>query len=148
MAEDQYGFAALHPRLAAQRERLARVAAASAQLERNEKGTKGLSGESAAEDDLSVDVSDMDGDIAMGGTGTGQDEGDLGMTADGKRKRLRKKKIEGYDREDPFIDDSEMAWQEHAAASKDGFFVYSGPLIPEGEKVAIEKYVAPHFVCL
>jgi hypothetical protein len=87
-------------------------------------------------------VSDMDGDIAMGGTGTGQDENDLGMTADGKRKRLRKKKIEGYDREDPFIDDSEMAWQEHAAASKDGFFVYSGPLVPEGEKVSIEKYVS------
>lgn len=139
MAEEQYGFAALHPRLAAQRERLARVAAASAQLERNEKGAKGISS-GDTEDDLSVDVSDMDGDIAM--SGMAQEDGeDLGMTADGKRKRIRKKKTEGYDREDPFIDDSEMAWQEHAAASKDGFFVYSGPLIPEGEKVTIEKYV-------
>jgi hypothetical protein len=139
MAEEQYGFAALHPRLAAQRERLARVAAASAQLERNEKGVKGISA-GDTEDDLSVDVSDMDGDVAMGGMGKDDPE-DLGMTADGKRKRVRKKKIEGYDREDPFIDDSEMAWQEHAAASKDGFFVYSGPLVPEGEKVTIEKYV-------
>lgn len=139
MAEEQYGFAALHPRLAAQRERLARVAAASAQLERNEKGAKGISA-GDTEDDLSVDVSDLDGDIAMSGMGK-EDGEDLGMTADGKRKRVRKKKIEGYDREDPFIDDSEMAWQEHAAASKDGFFVYSGPLIPEGEKVTIEKYV-------
>ncbi|KAK2757905.1 hypothetical protein FQN54_004311 [Arachnomyces sp. PD_36] len=144
MAEEQYGFAALHPRLAAQRERLARVAAASAQLERNEKGAKGLSA-GDTEDDLSVDVSDMDGDIAMTGMGGGDkdDTEGLGLTADGKRQRVRRKKIEGYDREDPFIDDSEMAWQEHAAASKDGFFVYSGPLVPEGEKVSIEKVNPP-----
>ncbi|EAU31081.1 predicted protein [Aspergillus terreus NIH2624] len=31
------------------------------------------------------------------------------------------------------------AWQEQAAASKDGFFVYSGPLVPEGEKVQVER---------
>lgn len=142
MAEEQYGFAAMHPRLAAQRERLARVAAATAQLERNEKGAKGLTA-GDTEDDLSVDVSDLDGDVAMSGMGKDDGEEDLGMTADGKRKRVRRKKIEGYDREDPFIDDSEMAWQEHAAASKDGFFVYSGPLVPEGEKVTIEKYVLP-----
>jgi hypothetical protein len=35
-----------------------------------------------------------------------------------------------------------MAWQEQAAASKDGFFVYSGPLVPEGEKVQVERLVS------
>lgn len=150
MAEEKYGFAALHPRLAAQRERLARVAAAGAALEKNEKGGKGGSAIDSAEEDLSLDAerdSDADGDIAMGGTGTGAgtngagSEADMGLTADGKKKRTRKKKIEDYDRDDPFVDDSELAWQEQAAASKDGFFVYSGPLVPEGEKVQVERYV-------
>lgn len=155
MAEEQYGFAALHPRLAAQRERLARVAAASAALEKTEKGAKGISAGESAEEDLSVDVepeSDLDADISMeasgvgltGGNAVGSETG-LGMTADGKKKRTRKKKIEDYDRDDPFVDDSELAWQEHAAASKDGFFVYSGPLVPEGEKVQVERYCGFRF---
>jgi hypothetical protein len=137
LAEEKYGFAALHPRLAAQKERLARVAAAGAALEKNEKG--GAARESADED-LSVDIdrdSDVDGDVAMGGTElTGADE-----KGDGKKKR-RRKKMEDYDRDDPFVDDSEMVWQEQAAASKDGFFVYSGPLIAEGEKIQVERYVS------
>lgn len=160
MAEEKYGFAALHPRIAAQKERLARMAAASAALEKNEKGGKGTSAGESAEEDLSVDVdrdSDADGDVTMGGTGAGVNGAgnglDLGLTAEGKKKRTRKKKIEDYDRDDPFVDDSELAWQEHAAASKDGFFVYSGPLVPEGEKVQVERLVAnlfyfcPHFFC-
>ncbi|KAF5014858.1 hypothetical protein F66182_14016, partial [Fusarium sp. NRRL 66182] len=48
LAEEKYGFAALHPRIAAQKERLARVAAASAALEKDEKG--GSARESAEED--------------------------------------------------------------------------------------------------
>jgi hypothetical protein len=136
LAEEKYGFAALHPRLAAQKERLARVAAASAALEKNEKGG---SARESADEDLSVDIdreSDVDGDVAMGGTElTGPEE-----KGDGKKKR-RRKKMEDYDRDDPFVDDSEMVWQEQAAASKDGFFVYSGPLIAEGEKIQVERYV-------
>lgn len=145
MAEEQYGFAALHPRLAAHKERLARVAAAGAALERNEKGGKGLSAGESADEDLSLDVdrdSDLDGDVAMGGVGVNAAATTNGATgtdaSDGKKKR-RKKKMEEYDRDDPFVDDSELAWQEHAAASKDGFFVYSGPLVPEGEKVQVER---------
>jgi len=138
LAEEQYGFAALHPRLAAHKERLARVAAAGAALERNDKGKS--AGESA-EEDLSLDVdrdSDMDGDITMGGAGNGTN-GAPSEASDGKRRR--RKKVEEYDRDDPFVDDSEMAWQEQAAASKDGFFVYSGPLVPEGDKVQVERLV-------
>ncbi|KAL3704118.1 HIR complex subunit [Talaromyces marneffei ATCC 18224] len=134
LAEEKYGFAALHPRIAAQKERLARVAAASAALENNEKSG---SARESAEEDLSVDIdrdSDPDGDISMGGVGLTAPE----EPSDGKKKR-RKKKIEEYDRDDPFVDDSELVWQEQAAASKDGFFVYSGPLIAEGEKVQVER---------
>lgn len=136
LAEEKYGFAALHPRLAAQKERLARVAAASAALEKNEKG--GGAARESADEDLSVDIDreSDDGDVAMGGTElTGADE-----KGDGKKKRRRK--IEEYDRDDPFVDDSEMVWQEQAAASKDGFFVYSGPLVPEGERVQVERCVS------
>ena len=48
-----------------------------------------------------------------------------------------------YDKDDGFIDDSEMAWEEQAAAVKDGFFVYSGPLVPPGGKAEVEKYAFP-----
>lgn len=143
LAEEQYGFAALHPRLAAHQERLARVAALGAALERNEKGGKGIEAESADED-LSLDVdrdSELDGDVAMGGMGStlaGSTNGTAGADDDDGTKK-RRKKVEEYDRDDPFVDDSELVWQEQAAASKDGFFVYSGPLVPEGEKVQVER---------
>ncbi|KAJ9487920.1 hypothetical protein VN97_g5396 [Penicillium thymicola] len=139
LAEEQYGFAALHPRLAAHKARMARVAAAGAALERNDKNAKGISAGESADEDLSLDAerdSDMDGDVPMGGTGTGTN-GAPSEASDGKKKR--RKKVEEYDRDDPFVDDTEMVWQEQAAASKDGFFVYSGPLVPEGEKVQVER---------
>jgi hypothetical protein len=145
LAEEQYGFAALHPRLAAHKDRLARVAAEGAALERSDKSLKGISAGESADEDLSLDVdrdSDLDGDISMGGAGTGTN-GVQSEASEGKKKR--RKKVEEYDRDDPFVDDSEMAWQEQAAASKDGFFVYSGPLVPEGEKVQVERYVLHFF---
>jgi hypothetical protein len=145
LAEEQYGFAALHPRLAAHTARLARVAAAGAALERNDKNAKGISAGESADEDLSLDAerdSDVDGDVTMGGTGLGTN-GAPSEASDGKKKR--RKKVEEYDRDDPFVDDSEMVWQEQAAASKDGFFVYSGPLVPEGEKVQVERYALKVF---
>jgi len=45
-----------------------------------------------------------------------------------------------YDVEDPFIDDSEALMEQVAAESKDGLFVYSGPLIAEGERAKIDKF--------
>lgn len=54
-------------------------------------------------------------------------------------KKKRRVQREYYDIEDPFIDDTEAVWEANAALSKDGFFVYSGPLVPEGKKVRIEK---------
>ncbi|EEB09360.1 histone promoter control protein Hpc2 [Schizosaccharomyces japonicus yFS275] len=55
-----------------------------------------------------------------------------------KRKRRRYADLY-YDRSDPFIDDTELYIEEMAAASKDGFFVFSGPLVAEGEKIRIER---------
>ncbi|KAL5000831.1 hypothetical protein BDV10DRAFT_161513, partial [Aspergillus recurvatus] len=136
LAEEQYGFAALHPRLAAHKERMARVAAAGAALERNDRLGRGISAGESADEDLSFDAerdSEVDGDGAISAAAAKTNE-----PADGTKKR-RRRKIEEYDRDDPFVDDSEMVWQEQAAASKDGFFVYSGPLVPEGDKIQVER---------
>ncbi|KAI8631561.1 HPC2-domain-containing protein [Xylariaceae sp. FL1651] len=122
MAEEQYGWDALHPRQAEHKARKARIAAASAALAQNDSSREG--------DEMSVDESDNDdSNIEMGGT-SGPDK-----AIDGKPvKKKRHFKEDQYDREDDFVDDSELLWEEQAAASRDGFFVYSGPLIPEVEK--------------
>ncbi|MCJ1224151.1 hypothetical protein MMC12_000795 [Toensbergia leucococca] len=147
MAEEQYGFNALHPRLAAQRERLARVAAAGAALENAQKMGRN-SGSGMSTDEMSVDLSEGEtSNVEMGGMGvSGIDmmgDGNGGEGSESTLKKMvpkkRKMKEDQYDKEDPFVDDTELAWEEQAAASKDGFFVYSGPLIPEGEKANVER---------
>lgn len=49
------------------------------------------------------------------------------------------RKIGKYDCEDPFIDDEELLWDEQQVSTKDGFFVYYGPLFEEGSNPKIEK---------
>lgn len=156
MAEERYGFNALHPRLAAQRERLARVAAAGAAIENAHKVARN-SGSGISGDEMSVDLSENDlggddsnmemggtslQDIEMGGLGRSGGEGsEATLVKKAPKKRLMREDY--YDKDDPFVDDTELAWEEQAAASKDGFFVYSGPLVPEGEKAVVERYVGP-----
>lgn len=127
--ERKYGFAALHPRLAARNERKRALAAASNALEKE----AGL----GSVDDMSLDLSEPDSNNETGGN----EEDSANAPTDGRKRR--KKKAEEYDRGDDFIDDTEMAWEESALMAKDGFFVYSGPLVPEPEKVTIERYVFP-----
>ena len=150
LAEERYGFNALHPRLAAQRERLARVAAAGAALENANKN-----GNPGSADDMSVDLSDAEADnsnVEMGGMNdgernagvrSGEETGEAGTV---KKPRKRMMKEDMYDKEDDFIDDTELIWEEQAATSKDGFFVYSGPLIPPGEEPTVERHVSSFFV--
>lgn len=128
LAEEQYGWDALHPRLAAQRDRLARVAAAGAALERN--GSNRESG-----DEMSLDSEGEGSNIEMGGMSDGRTGTDGGAK---KVPRKRKMKEDEYDKDDGFVDDSELLWEEQAAAANDGFFVYSGPLVPEGEKPTLD----------
>lgn len=146
LAEERYGFNALHPRLAAQRERLAKVAAAGAALENANKSA----GNSGSADDMSVDLSDGEADnsnVEMGGMNdrernppkSGEETSEAAVTKKPRRKRMTKEDM--YDKEDDFIDDAEEIWLEQAATSKDGFFVYSGPLIPPGEEPTVERCV-------
>ncbi|KAK4556364.1 HIR complex subunit [Recurvomyces mirabilis] len=124
----KYGRDAINPRAAAHREQLQRIRAAASKLEGG-----------ASADDMSLDLSeagDDDSNAEMGG----MDDDKSGTGADGKAQvRKRRKKVEEYDKEDEFIDDTELAWQEQAAVSKDGFFVYSGPLVPPGEVANVES---------
>ncbi|KFY13755.1 hypothetical protein V492_03049, partial [Pseudogymnoascus sp. VKM F-4246] len=134
LAEERYGWDALHPRLAAQRERLARVAAAGAALEK--------SGHKESGDEMSLDMSDNEGDnsnVEMGGVSDGRTGTDAGAGGAKKVVKKRRMKEDDYDKDDEFVDDSDLLWEEQAAASVDGFFVYSGPLVPEGEKPALER---------
>lgn len=131
--EKKYGFAALHPRLAARNERRRQMAAAGAALENAAGGGGGGGGGSA--DDMSLDLSEPESNAEVGGAG---DEASAGSE---QKARRRRKKAEEYDRNDDFIDDTETAWEEQALMAKDGFFVYSGPLVTEGEKPAVERYV-------
>lgn len=134
LAEERYGWDALHPRLAAHRDRKARIAAATAALEKTGSGRE-------SGDEMSVDLQSGDegSDKEMGGMGTAGKDGKDGGGASGADKPKKKKrnfKEDEYDKDDGFVDDSEMLWEEQAAASRDGFFVYSGPLVPEVEKPA------------
>jgi len=121
MAEEQYGWDALHPRQAEAKARKARIAAAASALEKTDS--------SREDEDMSSDDSDHDdSNVEMGGM-SGADK------PDGKPiKKKRQFKEDEYDKDDGFVDDSEMLWEEQAAASRDGFFVYSGPLVPEPVK--------------
>jgi hypothetical protein len=133
LAEEQYGWDALHPRAAAQRDRLARVAEVSAALERS--GSNRESG-----DEMSLDSEGEGSNVEMGGMSDGRTGTDGGAK---KVVRKRKMKEDEYDKDDGFVDDSEMLWEEQAAAAIDGFFVYSGPLVPEAEKPAADaRYVS------
>ncbi|KAM4057942.1 HPC2 and ubinuclein domain-containing protein [Hirsutella rhossiliensis] len=120
LAEERYGWDALHPRLAANRDRKARIAAAAASLEKVDSGRE-------SGDEMSVDLSD-------GEASNPENGGTSGPDAQAKPKKKRNFKEDQYDVDDDFVDDSEMLWEAQAAASRDGFFVYSGPLVPEVER--------------
>jgi hypothetical protein len=132
--ETKYGLSALNPRLAARRERQRQLALAGAELERQ---ARGGTGSAVDGDDMSLDLSEPEGgsdtDVVMKDAAESKDQQ--------PPTKKRKRKAEDYDRNDDFIDDAELLLEEQALMSKDGFFVYSGPLIEEGEKPAVERYV-------
>ena len=126
LAVQKYGFDAVWPKLAIQRDHLARVAANAAALERKP-------GVTTSNDDMSIDGSDNEAELSA----SSKRRTHAGIEQPVKKKRLTYEDM--YDKDDPFVDDTEMAWEEKAAAVKDGFFVYSGLLVPSGGEASIEK---------
>lgn len=144
MAEEKYGWDALHPRQAANRERKARIAAASAALEKQQSGR-----DSGEEEDQEFNASeDENSNVEMGGMNNngGQTSGADATAPEKPKRKKRNWREDEYDKEDDFVDDSEMLWEEQAAAVKDGFFVYSGPLVPEVAKPAARYATQYHFL--
>jgi hypothetical protein len=139
MAEERYGWDALHPRLAASRERKARIAAATAALEKTGSGGSGRESGEEMDEDILQGSDAGESNVEMGGMGNGTGNGNDAVPAAKPARKKRNFKEDEYDKEDDFVDDSEMLWEEQAAASRDGFFVYSGPLIPEVEKPAASE---------
>lgn len=48
-----------------------------------------------------------------------------------KHQTRMNRKVGKYDYEDPFIDDAELQWEEEITTTKEGFFVYWGPLVDD-----------------
>ena len=152
--EKKYGRDALHPRRAAHRDRMARMAAATAALEKDS-SVAGGSGSAQDGSDLSDVDQDNDQEMEIDSTAeggpvddavNGNHDASSGLqTGKGGRRKRRPNKNE-YNLDDDFIDDAELAWEEQAAVATGGFFVYSGPLVPEGEKPAVERCVQFYFI--
>lgn len=49
------------------------------------------------------------------------------------------RKVGKYDYEDPFIDDEELQWEEEITTTKEGFFVYWGPLVEDRAATSTTK---------
>jgi hypothetical protein len=124
---NKYGRDAINPRAAAHREQLLRIAAEQNRF-------------NDSNDDMSVDLmSEMEGDSNVDMGGMDDEKSNTGLETDGKPVRKRRRKVEEYDKEDDFIDDTELAWEAQALVAKDGFFVYSGPLVPPGQEAQVES---------
>lgn len=93
----------------------------------------------------SIEVTEGDDIVEDEEDGEDEDEEEVDdektTTSPKKRPHSNKGKslIGKYDIEDPFIDDSELLWEEQRAATKDGFFVYFGPLIEKGHYASLER---------
>ncbi|KAK5778777.1 hypothetical protein RI543_003700 [Arxiozyma heterogenica] len=73
-------------------------------------------------------------------TGINTDGDDINKDTKKKAHPMKgKSQIGKYDMEDPFIDDSELLWEEQRATTKDGFFVFFGPLIEKDDVPKIER---------
>ncbi|KAK9465841.1 hypothetical protein V1512DRAFT_264852 [Lipomyces arxii] len=113
LAENKYGWESLHPQ----------IASAAAELFDDDGGADDFDESGGEEDDKA--------DTPAGGEDS--------TTKKPARVRKTEGKYGRYDTTDPFIDDSEMLFEEQAASTKDGFFVFSGPLIADQDQVRIER---------
>ncbi|KAK9356053.1 hypothetical protein V1505DRAFT_363874 [Lipomyces doorenjongii] len=117
LAEDKYGWESLHPR----------IASTAAELFDEDGADAEDSEDSGGDDDEKPEAA-------------GDESGNATSTT---KKPVKRRRTDGkygrYDINDPFIDDSELLFEEQAASTKDGFFVFSGPLIADQDQVRIER---------
>ena len=97
-------------------------------------------------DDHKQDASAEEGtDVDSADDMEDNEEGENGETKKSSEPKKKAHPMKGknligkYDFEDPFIDDTEMLWEEQRASTKDGFFVFFGPLIAKGQSASFER---------
>lgn len=122
LAEKKYGFEAMHPTVSTADDLLV-----------DDDGDDNEEGENDEEEDRE----DLPQLQAQKGQQMSTTAGTAVPSAQPSKKRRRK--VGNYDLHDPFIDDAEMEWESTAAATKDGFFVYSGVFENEDTEPSSEK---------
>lgn len=113
LAEDKYGWNVIHP---------------------NAKSAIDLMDEILDDDDEGEDEEEDDISMAddRGNLLTSKKKEELTEEQLIKRHETKmNRKVGKYDYEDPFIDDAELQWEEEITTTKEGFFVYWGPLVEE-----------------
>ena len=123
LAEEKYGWAALHP---------------------NAKSALEMMDEIVEDEDDGVEEEVEEEEVADGEEQASQNpskrkrrENDEELNEEELARRHEIKmnrKVGKYDYEDPFIDDEELQWEEEITSTKEGFFVYWGPLADDKNK--------------
>lgn len=123
LAEEKYGWAAMHP---------------------NAKSAFEMMDEIVEDEDDGVEEEVEEEDVPVGDEQANQNpskrkrkENDEEVNEEELARRHEIKmnrKVGKYDYEDPFIDDEELQWEEEITSTKEGFFVYWGPLADDKNK--------------
>ena len=123
LAEEKYGWAAMHP---------------------NAKSALEMMDEIVEDEDDGVEEEVEEEEVADGEEQASQNpskrkrrENDEELNEEELARRHEIKmnrKVGKYDYEDPFIDDEELQWEEEITSTKEGFFVYWGPLADDKNK--------------
>lgn len=132
LAEDKYGWSTIHP------EAKSAIEVMDDLIEDNDGEDNKDEENKEEEDEEEEELEDRDGGStnANGGTNSGgnKKKKDENLTEEQLMRQHQTKmnrKVGKYDYEDPFIDDDELQWEEKISSTKEGFFVYWGPLIEE-----------------
>lgn len=124
LAEDKYGWNVIHPNAKSAIDLMDEI------LDDDDDGED--------DDDDDLQVVDEKGNVQKDDKGKKKDE----LTEEQKLKKHETKmnrKVGKYDYEDPFIDDEELQWEEEITTTKEGFFVYWGPLVEDKTSASIAK---------
>ncbi|OBA22841.1 histone promoter control 2 [Metschnikowia bicuspidata var. bicuspidata NRRL YB-4993] len=116
LAEEKYGWSAVHPEARSAFELMDDL------LEDDDDGEE--------EEDEEVMIVDENGN-SLKRKDEGLDKKKKKQQVQQQQQSKVNRKVGKYDYEDPFIDDAELQWEEEITTTKEGFFVFWGPLVDE-----------------
>lgn len=136
LAEEKYGWATVHP------DAKSAIDIMDEMIEDDEDGVEVENDEEGEEkpkeqEREANDEADNDAEKQKDDKEKGKRKEDEDLTEEQLVKRHEAKmnrKVGKYDYEDPFIDDDELQWEEEIASTKEGFFVFWGPLVDDRTK--------------